>query len=318
MDVVQGGSVAQVKLDAAETIACGLASLAAYADFDHQPVVLPPGYREVARFTGWDATPGGGVKERYGLVLEATLSPGTYLVAFRGTASVADAYEDLWATTAAFVPYDAPAPPDVWVASGFFGVYAGQGGDMAASMQAQVFAALDRASPAVQRVVVTGHSLGGSLASLFALDAALSRPAWQVTATTFASPRTGTGGFAALYNERLEVATFRVASFWDYVPTMPPEVWGYEHVGQPFLVAFYVEDAWWPYLTARHSLLNYQHVVSRAVVQPDQVWTGHFVDAADARLRMVSTAPPTVDVPEWGALQASVEVAQAWRSLPGG
>lgn len=298
----------QVHLDPELTSVCAQGVLAAYADFDGQPVRLPPGFRAVAHFTGWDqiffAT---GREERFGLVLQSVTEPSTYVVAFRGTSSLLDGYEDIWATTVDFVPHhdDGHFPSDVAVASGFNSIYTTQGAPMAASMQKQLFRILDRLQDKPVTVAICGHSLGGPLANQFALDVAVSRPHIAVVNTTFASPRTGLGKWQGTYDHqyRLQGRTFRIANYWDLIPTLPPEFLGYHHVGEQFLASFFVKDSYLPHYLSRHSMLNYQYVIDRAVRSTPQVWTGKFPDAARPGWTMISTAPPTAQMPEWAQIQ---------------
>jgi hypothetical protein len=88
-----------------------------------------------------------------------------------------------------------------------------------------------------ESVAVTGHSLGGALATLLAADIALN-PRTPISAVyTFASPRTGNGDFTRLFNELVPSQSFRVANVWDIVPHLPPKdfgtldgEWYYDHV----------------------------------------------------------------------------------------
>ena len=301
--------LSNVRLDPRRTTDCGYAVLQAYKDFNNQPFSPPPGYRYVMRFTGWDQlfviT---GDEERYGLVFQSLTDTSRYLIAFRGTASMLDAYEDIWVNTVAFEPHQTPAgfPADVWVASGFWSVYSKRGIGMAASMQTQLFQILDKYLPRPPKTLeITGHSLGSALASLFALDVAVSRPGLTVINSTFASPRVGQGTWKAMYEATygLQSSTYRIANWRDLVPTLPPKtLLGYEHVGQEFRVAFYMKDAWVPHYVSRHSMENYLYVVSRAVATPSQVWAGSFPDAVPPHHTMVSTDPPAQAQPEWAEM----------------
>lgn len=304
----------QVHVDPTLTLASATGAISAYADFEEKPIDIPSGYQYVDRFTGCakilleagQEEPSGLYKypeERFGLIFRSTVETGTYLVAFRGTDSIWDIIKDLYFKTVPFKPYNAPKfPKNVMVATGFNGIYADKCGSMAASMRAQLFTKLEKLDPAPKKVFVTGHSLGGALASLFTLDVAASRRDLQVFSTTFASPRVGTKKWQSTYNKKfdLETVTFRIANHWDYVPSLPPELYlGYEHIGQQFLAAFYVENAWWRYLTSRHSMLNHQTVLSHAVYLPDpQVWEGKFKDAVTG-FPMISECPPSTVVPPW-------------------
>jgi triacylglycerol lipase len=78
-------------------------------------------------------------------------------------------------------------------------------------------------------IITTGHSLGGALATLAAMDIKLNVPGRQVSCYTFGSPKVGNPAFAAAYN-KLVPDTHRFVNDADVVPTIPPL--GYEHVGE--------------------------------------------------------------------------------------
>ncbi len=87
-----------------------------------------------------------------------------------------------------------------------------------------------------QSVTVTGHSLGGALATLLTLDVALNTSCRTPTAYTFASPRSGDPSFAATFDGAVQ-ASFRVCNSLDLVPKLPPILpVPYEHVNSPFEV----------------------------------------------------------------------------------
>lgn len=312
----QGNITSQVHLDPQLTIDSAAGALAAYADFDRKSVILPTGYTYKGRFTGWDGIfHVTGEEERFGLVLQSSAEPSTYMVAFRGTDSTLDGYEDLWATTVPFVPYkdDGNFPDDAEVASGFDSIYRDMGDGMTQPMQEQVFELLDQQNPSPKVVLICGHSLGSSLANLFALDAAVSRPQWTVVSTTYASPRTGKAVWKKTYNNQYKLleTTFRIANHWDIVPYLPPHtVLDYDHVGQQFLVAFYVKDAIIPHYLSRHSMLNYQTVLRNAVHETPQVWIGEFPDAKNLHWTMRSTEPPSVEGHDWSHLLGRHELAK--------
>jgi hypothetical protein len=304
----------QVTIDPTLTLDSAAASLAAYADFENKPVIAPTGYMPVARFTGWDEVFHiTGEEERFGLIFRSLTDPTQYMIAFRGTASILDAYEDIWATTRIFQPYanGSAFPRDVTVASGFDSIYSDKGGSMGASMQRQIFTFLANVKPAPKKIAITGHSLGGALASLFTLDAAVSRPDLQITSMTFASPRVGTSEWQNVYQNKygLNSRTYRIANYYDLVPSLPPTAFGYEHIGQQFLLAFYVENAWVPHYLSRHALLNYQTVLARAVYDKPQIWTGVFDDATSPGRKMLSVAPPSSEVPAWVDMTRAAEEA---------
>ncbi|MGA8332034.1 MAG: lipase family protein [Mycobacterium sp.] len=84
----------------------------------------------------------------------------------------------------------------------------------------------------VSSVTICGHSLGGALATLLALDVAANTVFKNPAAYTFGSPRTGDSLFASTYDQVVK-NSFRVANRLDIVPTLPPPV-DYDHVLNPY------------------------------------------------------------------------------------
>ncbi|VDO84081.1 unnamed protein product [Heligmosomoides polygyrus] len=81
------------------------------------------------------------------------------------------------------------------------------------------------------QVWVTGHSLGGAMATLAAsyIVAANLVPATSVELVTFGEPRTGNKDFSAAHDKQLAYS-FRVTHWRDIVPHVPPEdLEGYYH-----------------------------------------------------------------------------------------
>ena len=303
----------QVVLDQTQTLQSVTGSLAAYYDFENDKKVNkhilpdPQDFTLLTRFTGWDGFLfKWGTEERYGLIYQSTVQPDTYMVAFRGTDSDMDAWEDVWFSTDTFQQYQGTGlPTGVDVSSGFYSVYTGQGGGMTQSMREQVFGFLQKASPAPKKVLIAGHSLGAAVANLFALDMAASWPHVEVVNTTIASPRVGKSAWQSVYNDHYQLLgrTFRIANHYDWVPSLPPHtLFDFDHVGQRFLVAFYLETPFYPAPLSWHSLLNYQTVLQHALPASPQVWKGHFKDHASAYIfhTIYSVVPNTsVADAEW-------------------
>jgi len=80
-------------------------------------------------------------------------------------------------------------------------------------------------------IYVTGHSLGGALATLAALDLQLEFPSAKVSMYNFGSSRVGERMFAVFYN-RIVPDSHRVVLPGDPVPLMPPQPLSYHHVKQ--------------------------------------------------------------------------------------
>ena len=74
-------------------------------------------------------------------------------------------------------------------------------------------------------LVITGHSLGGAMATLSALDLAIEFPDIpkknQLTMVNFGSPGVGNAGFALLYDQYV-LSSIRVVNPCDPVPRLPP------------------------------------------------------------------------------------------------
>ena len=80
----------------------------------------------------------------------------------------------------------------------------------------------------VKTLTICGHSLGGALATLLAIDVAANTEFTDPMVYSYASPRTGDGTFAAAYNHVVK-RTCRIANRLDLVPKLPPPPL-YEHV----------------------------------------------------------------------------------------
>ncbi len=141
-------------------------------------------------------------------VLVKKQADDSYLIAFPGTASVQD-----WLTDAKF-------QKEQWacgqVHRGFGLAYE--------SVHAQIASLV----PEGATVILTGHSLGGALATLCAEAFRTRQRIAQVI--TFGSPRVGNGAFARNYNDWLDHRTARVVNAGDPIPHVPWVFGTYRHV----------------------------------------------------------------------------------------
>jgi triacylglycerol lipase len=284
-------TVATPTLDPTLTLALALASEAAYDDFDGKPLRLPHGWKLAGTWTGWDPVFRGGSEEKYGLLLRATDGSGTYIVAFRGTASLDDVLDDADVPKATFTPSVGTLTTPVRVEAGFYGIYNDTGAGMTQSMRQQLQQLLAKHTPS--RIYVTGHSLGGALAHLFAFDLSFGPCASSFTRLiTFASPRVGDSGWRDSYDARIPSAnSIRIYNQQDLVPEVPPKDFGYHDVGSGFPVWFERKRLPELYPLSRHALLNYIVVLQNAFANPSQTWAGSFPDATDAKKTMISQVP---------------------------
>ncbi len=166
----------------------------------------------------------GNTRVSIGLILQAATS-GDVVIAIRGTEGIQE-----WIHDAEFGLVTCP-----------FLAGAGHTEEGFTAMYLSMTTSLDPACPSVTRslaglafpnpvtsMTICGHSLGGALATLLALDVAANTVFTKPVVYTYASPRTGGPQFAATYNQVVP-NTFRIAGRLDLVPKLPlPPL--YEHV----------------------------------------------------------------------------------------
>ncbi|MDX2133448.1 MAG: lipase family protein [Saprospiraceae bacterium] len=99
------------------------------------------------------------------------------------------------------------------------------------SVWAKVQSAVN-AHGANKKIFVCGHSLGAALAQLAAHRLALSN--YPVAGVyVFGSPRVGNREFREVYNALLEEITFLHINHLDIVTQLPPQLFGFQHLGGP-------------------------------------------------------------------------------------
>ncbi|KAL9408512.1 hypothetical protein AB3S75_046976 [Citrus x aurantiifolia] len=173
------------------------------------------------------------------------------VVAFRGTEQTSwkDLRTDLMLAPVGLNPerIGGDFKQEVQVHSGFLSAYDSVRIRIISLLKLSIGFKDDSAGPLdMWHVYVTGHSLGGALATLFALELSSSQLAKQgaifVTMYNFGSPRVGNKRFADVYNEKVK-DSWRVVNPRDIIPTVP-RLMGYCHVAQPvYLVAGELKDA---------------------------------------------------------------------------
>jgi hypothetical protein len=177
------------------------------------------------------------VPQFYGIIAQKTADPGEHLVAFRGTDSALEWFNNAFAWLVEFkhapnagrthmgftTIYDSirvePAIPGVDALPG------ASFAEMVAAVVAQS-SAQDSVVPTSMRLV--GHSLGAALLTLYVVENAVKKLLPSPKVYTFASPRVGDPDFAAAYNG-LHLPSWRIDNAPDIVPDMPPDLW-YTHV----------------------------------------------------------------------------------------
>jgi hypothetical protein len=136
-------------------------------------------------------------------------SDGTTLLSFRGTQP--DNYQDLIAdlrTNLVAWPESAGRVHDGFAVA-------------VRALRPQVTQWIDSAKPALNKLILTGHSLGAAMATL---AASIWRSAWLVT---IGSPRVGDAAFIETVGATYSV---RFVDCCDAVTEVPPEIGGYTHI----------------------------------------------------------------------------------------
>ena len=180
-------------------------------------------------------------------------SDGAIIVAFRGTYSITNTVVDLSTIPQKYAPYPSPddagdGPPrepehectNCTVHMGFLKSWKN-----ARELVLPELKALKAAYPSYP-IQIVGHSLGGAVACLAALELKVSLGWDAVTVTTFGEPRVGNDGLVRFVDEvfdldgdeeDLESRSYRrVTHSDDPVPLLPPGEWGYRpHAGEIYI-----------------------------------------------------------------------------------
>ena len=118
----------------------------------------------------------------------------------------------------------------------------------------------------VASMTICGHSLGGALATLLALDVAANTAFDNPAVYTYGSPRVGDSLFASTFDQVVK-NSYRVANRLDIVPTLPPPV-DYDHVLNPVDLNPIRLLPWPPKVLVKfnpgceHSLVTYMYLLS--------------------------------------------------------
>ncbi|KAG6468646.1 lipase-like [Zingiber officinale] len=138
------------------------------------------------------------------------------VIAFRGTQehSLRNWIEDLFWKQ---LDLKYPGMPDAMVHHGFYSAYHNT------TLRQGILNAIQRAIDIYGNIsiFVTGHSMGGALASFCALDLAVNHGMTDIQLTTFGQPRIGNAAFVRYFGKRVP-HTVRVTHANDIVPHLPP------------------------------------------------------------------------------------------------
>lgn len=215
------------------------AANSAYQIMNVPTPALPPGYALVGRIEANPQQAAGAMAASdphqhrmvNHMLLESSIfglvafnpASSTALVAFRGTQTLEDWVDNIDAISVPYVPVAGAGR----VHMGFQLVYE--------HIRGQVAQLLTNGCKGVQRILVTGHSLGGAVAILGALDIARNvAPAVTPEVYTLAGPRTGDSDFVRGFNGLIPEC-YRIVNFMDVVPQVPvPPL--YSHLGKERVV----------------------------------------------------------------------------------
>jgi len=153
-------------------------------------------------------------------------------------------------------PLEAAAPET------FRGSFADQLEQLAISRESERDAAMPAAKKAQRPerpTIVTGHSLGAALATLFVMENSAKGKFDIRSICTFASPRVGNMEFVRRFNE-FPIDSWRIFNKHDVVPKLPPHVpvvldYGHVDVAYPFDSSEFAKNN----LLCWHSMTTYLH-----------------------------------------------------------
>jgi len=215
---------------------------AAYDLFRAHPTVLnpsqnqytsfPAGYKLVSNIQMVDFF--GPIQEKvfYGFIAQSLASPSTYVLAIRGTVTYMEWWDDFHIEPTPY-PYATKAGN---VATGFLDLYESMTMTVPGSNEPAV-ALRKSIKPSsggsfslagADSLILTGHSLGAALVTLYGAEFAGTKTGASVAIYTLASPKTGDLGFVT-YFDSLISESYRVYNLPDVVPTLPPG-FGYTQV----------------------------------------------------------------------------------------
>lgn len=180
-------------------------------------VQFPAGYQLAFYLTAVDHFGETSEREFYGFVAQSTAQPAEYVIAIRGTDKLIE-----WLIDAEFLPTPfSPVPQAGKVEDGFFSVYQTLTGLMPDGQTPRDLRAFIESLAPAANLTIVGHSLGGAVANLLALDAAANAGASELSLYTLAAPKTGDKAFAACFDKTVP-DSIRVFNEPDIVPKVPP------------------------------------------------------------------------------------------------
>ncbi|EAT86333.1 hypothetical protein HBI56_100220 [Parastagonospora nodorum] len=152
------------------------------------------------------------------------------VLSFRGSRSIRN-----WITNLVFPTIPTTICPTCLASKGFWSSWL--------EAQSNVLAAIATAKAQYPdyKIVATGHSLGGALASLAA--AVLRSQGTTVDLYTYGAPKIGLESISQYLSNTTMGATFRVTHKNDPVPKLPPALLGFRHISPEYYVTSGVDVA---------------------------------------------------------------------------
>ncbi|KZT74644.1 alpha/beta-hydrolase [Daedalea quercina L-15889] len=255
--------------------------------FDNLEMFMQPGYpfegfkalrnaRLVSCFQGTVADVPGVVVYRPGIK--------QLVVGFAGTANMKQALYDL-----NFMKRRHPFG-DGYVHSGFYAMYEGCKGQVIDCLK-KGFAEHD-----VQQVAIVGHSMGGALSYLLAIDVLAGEypmpPGVTVTVATFGCPRVGDAALSEFWqqlvakyhaaNGEASVKDYSMKGLNDGVPCLPPVSWGYRHIARTPLYLYHGRLFHVPRAEVEHGIFTVDKEALDHTRVPDYPRGGHNYYGRDA------------------------------------
>lgn len=204
-----------------------------YPFFEKNELVLPADFKRIHSFTGMAGVTEK-TEEQFGFLAE---SPDRIVLAFRGSDSTPNLDSDLDLFQIPF-PYVKTAGNSH---RGITRVYQSMRDELLA-----LVANLANDKP----LYLTGHSLGGDLAMMAALDFAVNTPPKDTMVYTYAAGRPGDMAFAKKFNDQVK-NSYRIFNVHDFIPTLPGTTYPppfteeglfYEHVDISVPIAFQLNN----------------------------------------------------------------------------
>lgn len=121
---------------------------------------------------------------------------------------------------------------------------------------------------AASSLIITGHSLGGALATLCAVDVQynFSNQVKNIDIYTFGAPRVGNNGFRASFNRRVP-NSYRFVHGMDIVPALPRPWQGYRHVDTEYRLGSRFSLNFFSQRFKDHGIVNYIAALKKLIVQ---------------------------------------------------